>query len=788
MQLSVFSPHDWNECSESERRKHMSIVSEINRIKNNIAQAYDRLEENGADLPEVHNSANLPSTVDSLQSFRNSVMKRAYEVDDTDVADIPDGQIYERDDKILLSTPTEPVVLAAAVPDYVENAVETLAKKVQERQTPDTITFIAASDFHLDLSNSAVTASQRHAVQAIGLLSKRIKVDFIAGLGDFTWCMNRNTDREEGVAEISKVIQGLRDSAGNVPLYLTTGNHDPLADARTDNGDGTYSDYVGDNYIDSNALYPMIGIHNPFKATNVLGYGYVDFSDRQLRVICLNTSDSDVNINTEAYTDNTYIGDIGAKQAQWFADSLDLSDKSDCKDWKILIVSHHPLDWGRLIPIVKILKGYEEGASGVLTYTYGRGNLSARISYDYAHKDQAKIIAQVHGHLHNFRMDSLHYLDGLPQAISVNRISVPNACFLRTNHVEGGGDGSIINNGIEFGVPADGDLYKKVANTANDTAFSIITVDLAREMMYIDNYGAGYDRELDYYTAPDFENLASDATDGVRLNSSGGTTANQYQVTGDYISVSEGDSILFGGADWYDDASRSIYCSIYLYDSSKNKIAGVGASAYPEPQRYDSRLRVIPITSDIFPNVTWNNVSYARVCFVGSSENLSLYCCHPEQERPDYMQTNLVPLSTDDSGNVYNTTGYRNGYRLASAGTEAGMKAAGHNATTGYIPVEENDILHFGGGEWISDAVGSTWGYSYVYLYDVNKSPIGYITTTQNTSTPALNTDDYGLYAVKIDSSESWTSAPADFSNVAFARITLKGNGSNFEAYTESSV
>lgn len=785
MQLLRFSLLRQN-GSSGKKENFLSIASEINRIKNNIEQAYVSLENSGASVPQARNSSNLADAVDSLASFRDTVMIRAFLSDDTDP--VPDGQLYKCDDEVLLKTQSSAIKLADEIPTYVSSAVEALAKRVESRQNPDTISLIAASDFHLDLSNSAVAASHRHMIQAIGLLSKRIKVDFIAGLGDYTWCMSRNTDREEGSEEIRTVIRNLRDSVGNVPLFLTVGNHDPLTDARTDNGDGTYSDYAENNYLDPDTLFPMIGIYNPYVSISPCGYGYRDYPDRKLRVIFLNTSDSDCNINPDAYTDNTYIGDIGAQQAQWFADSLDLSAKDDSSDWKILIMSHHPLDWERLIPVVKILKAYEDGATGTFVYTYGRGHLQANITYDYNAKNSAKIIGQIHGHLHNFRVDSLHYLDDLqqPQAISAKRVSVPNACFLRTNHVEGGGTGSIISNGIEFGVPADGDLYKKVADTAEDTAFSVITIDLAKEIMYIDNYGAGYDRTMDYYVAPDLENLAASATDGVRLNSSGTTTANQYQTTSDYISVSEGDSILFGGSDWYDKASQSIYCSIYLYDNSKGKITGVGATAYPDPRKFDSRLREIPITSEVFANVTWANVAYCRISLVGSSEEMSLYHYAAEPDTPDYMRTNLVPEATDDNGDILNGTGYIDGYRLSSAGTTASMKASTGCTTTGFIPVSSGDTLHIGGGEWISKVIDNKLTYGYVYLYDASKTPIGFIATDDNSSLPALDLDNYGLYSVALNNTTQWKSAPADYSQIAYCRITLVGTGNNLVVYRET--
>ena len=44
----------------------MSIASEIQRIKNNIANAYTKIGSKGGTLPSAQNSANLVTTIDSI--------------------------------------------------------------------------------------------------------------------------------------------------------------------------------------------------------------------------------------------------------------------------------------------------------------------------------------------------------------------------------------------------------------------------------------------------------------------------------------------------------------------------------------------------------------------------------------------------------------------------------------------------------------------------------------------------------------------------------------------------
>ena len=40
--------------------------------------------------------------------------------------------------------------------------------------------------------------------------------------------------------------------------------------------------------------------------------------------------------------------------------------------------------------------------------------------------------------------------------------------------------------------------YEKTANSAEDTAFSVVTIDLKYNRIYVTNYGAGYDRDLSF--------------------------------------------------------------------------------------------------------------------------------------------------------------------------------------------------------------------------------------------------------------------------------------------------
>lgn len=62
-----------------------------------------------------------------------------------------------------------------------------------------------------------------------------------------------------------------------------------------------------------------------------------------------------------------------------------------------------------------------------------------------------------------------------------------------------------------------------------------------------------------------------------------------------------------------------------------------------------------------------------------------------EPDTPTAGYTNQIPISVDTSGNVYNETGYKAGYRIStSAGTES---AASGMTVTGYIPLPNTDSV-----------------------------------------------------------------------------------------------
>jgi hypothetical protein len=319
------------------------------------------------------------------------------------------------------------------------------------------------------------------------LVRKGANVDFAVCLGDNGWGSGvvDNANRatiESGIAEIRGANKLIDSAFRGIPNFRIPGNHDSLIYNFTFNGN---------DYLDSSELFPLYGAYNRgavfHNGNKDRGYCYRDFDDWKLRVICVNTSD----IKGLTPSDTTPDVYVSGTQGKWFAETLDLSGKSDAADWNILILSHAPLDWGvNCIFLCDILKAYTDGGSVSVTRD------GVAISYNYSGKNAAAIIGNCHGHNHNFQTDNLRKLisgTSATEAISLKRFCIPNACDQRTN--EKGENSKVEILDIEYGETTS---YEKVPGTAQDTAFCVVTVDTAARKIYAHAYGAGYDREISY--------------------------------------------------------------------------------------------------------------------------------------------------------------------------------------------------------------------------------------------------------------------------------------------------
>ncbi|MCH5279494.1 MAG: metallophosphoesterase, partial [Christensenellaceae bacterium] len=280
--------------------------------------------------------------------------------------------------------------------------------------------------------------------------------------------------------EASKLIHGV---APAVPQLWLKGNHD----------DAPYMSTA--NRLTANEAYARIGIRNTLCDAVIDqgcpngNYGYKDFPAQMIRVIYLNTDDKAAFESVDAATssDTGYLNahHLSATQIGWLINTaLDFSDKAMPLQWGIIVCCHVNLNVSGTYTCgntsysystanaAAILDAYESGLSGSIdvdgksiAYNFSSGN--------YATGKRAHIICVIHGHDHALLNTKLG-------TNSIQSIGCPNVL-----------------NGRER-ASADGKIYTKTADTANDTAFTMITVDRAAKRIYADCYGAAYDRVFSY--------------------------------------------------------------------------------------------------------------------------------------------------------------------------------------------------------------------------------------------------------------------------------------------------
>lgn len=350
------------------------------------------------------------------------------------------------------------------LPSYVKAEALEVAKRVKAHLQADSIIALVGSDAHQREDYANIVNGNLHAGMAMKALSYVLPLDFAAYLGDYT-VGSSTTTIAEGLAHFNEINADIDEAFRGLPQFRTVGNHDPLGYSKSQNGTA----------LTPEQLYSYIGKYNDDGVTvmgsTTAGYCYRDFSAKSLRVICLNTADT-----TGTSGDGEIVTDA---QKKWFADTL----ISTPQDYGILILAHHPLDWGNIISTSGILRAYVEEQSGI--------NIGGT-TYDFSGKNKSAWVFQIHGHTHCFKVDNLHYNDGgTGVPYDVKRVATPNMCFLRNN--EYGQNGAAEYYGIEFGETV---TYNKTANSGKDTAFCVYVINPSEEKVYAICYGAGYDREV----------------------------------------------------------------------------------------------------------------------------------------------------------------------------------------------------------------------------------------------------------------------------------------------------
>lgn len=394
------------------------------------------------------------------------------------------------------------------IPSYHYAEAGRVVKRLLELKAlcPNHILFGTISDNHADLTNASALTSARHCAFALESVGAMAQCDFIANLGDNL--SGTNIDTDANYADISYMEKSTRYALQSIMSFNLVGNHEKCSSTQK--------------------LYDLIGKYNSFDnygTTQIRGYGYKDFTDKKVRVICLNTCD---------YWDITGGNGMSYEQKHFLMEALDLSAKSNYSNWTIVILSHIPLDflggdYNKSADLKAILKAYVNGTTATITINSSYASAenesySGTLSKNYSGKNAPRII-NVHGHIHTNKYGKLKFIDDNTE-LDIVRISTPNSAFNQnasTNRYSEYGDYSI--------TTEEANKIKKVANSKADTSATFYFVDLDNQIIYAIGYGADIDRTIPYSSAKVYSIeykltnvLSTNSTSGIVEGSSYSTT------------------------------------------------------------------------------------------------------------------------------------------------------------------------------------------------------------------------------------------------------------------------
>lgn len=331
------------------------------------------------------------------------------------------------------------------VPQYVIDEAESVIDRIAAAQGGRTFVLAAITDLHY--GNSSYTDGVKHACQALRYIDNHIKLDAVAVLGDITDGTTA-TNYSDAIADF-RAVNAMLSDLRFAPNLRVHGNHD------------YYEGHMPE-------IWRYTSAYSEGVTWGDGAYFFRDFDRQKLRVICLDTVGD--NVGNVAYDD---------AQVQWFANALDLSAKTDAASWGVLVLSHHPVDFdhatGMPYKMTEVINAYIKGTA------YASDNVSC----DFAGKNAATFIGNIHGHIHNLLIDRI-YQGGAHAGTQIDalRIATPEACYGKANTYDG--------------VWRQAETYGKQRGTGKDTSFVVYCIDLDTNTIKAVCYGAGYDRTITY--------------------------------------------------------------------------------------------------------------------------------------------------------------------------------------------------------------------------------------------------------------------------------------------------
>lgn len=593
-------------------------------------------------------------------------------------------------------------------PDFIVAEAERVAELVDWRD-PNTFVMVCGSDMHLYAGNDSHEKSYlsaKYAGMGIRELSKRIHIDCVAMLGDYSWMDSSDYTAAQTMQDITLFHRATK--IDETAELWSVGNHELCY------GDGV------DRSLSLEELDEYIGSHSDGVRSAddpVRCYGYLDIPTQKIRIINMDTC------TPESMTDGKWASQdvISTAQMQWLAEmALDLSDKEAASDWGIVVIGHHPMHYANnyFRRTMEILEAYRGKKTSVTPYYTSN-------TYTFADdpEDRAEIICNIHGHNHNCGYSQIS--SSFPIVVQYDeegnmttepdvpawlwRFCVPNMCFGRNNTPIASTNANFKYKYGEFDEDGNAVYWDKETGTAKATSFVVFAIDRANKKVNAYIFGAGKNRAVAY-----------DGTYVPAVYTVTNTLSNVTGASGNPSTIAE-----FGTASLTFTANEG-----YELPSS---VTVSGAE-----HTWDKATGVLAL-SDPIGNVT---VTIEAVAL------------------PSY--TNQIPISTDTDGSIYNSVGYREGYRM-NASTGAEESNASYDST-GFIPIgygssnaaRDEQVVRLQG---ITAAVSTS---TRIFLYNADKSLIG----TQYATNFKLKADDDGTVATLYEADAAGNITYIDFTGI----------------------
>lgn len=218
--------------------------------------------------------------------------------------------------------------------------------------------------------------------------------------------------------------------------------------------------------------------------------------------------------------------------------------------------------------------------------------------------------------------------------------------------------------------------------------------------------------------------------DGYRLSSSGALKAQSDTITTGFIPYTQNCTITLIGPSFL--KSKSSYHYLMFYDKNFTKLGylqlnfsahgssyGVSTSGSPTINVSNSMMSVNQYgytTIKLSFSTDTSNVAYFRINANGQGSSMIVATSVTDIKTYNWRRAfiNLVPLSIDTDGSIYDGCGYKTGYTLSHSGNIVSQE---NSIITGFIPATATDKIRMFGVNWMlppSDA------YYYICFYDEN--------------------------------------------------------------------